>query len=284
METLFESMHVVIFGVLALTLFIATGLRREWGLVQRVAAVCAAIIVLSLLSEGAQIPGPRDASFEDLVADWLGASVSLFFALSFSSRPRIRPAARIALALAGLTTGLVGLWPIITVSAAYLERNLQRPVIVSFDSRFGQTFWRTQHATLQLSPEQATGKTAATITLGQGTWPALIFTNIWPDWREYSTLVVDLGLDGTTALKVNIRVHDRAHKFSEQLFSDRFNLAYELRPGRHTLRIPLGQIRDGPKGRQMDLSQIEGIVIFCSSGHAGRQFELLELRLEKISR
>ena len=95
-----------------------------------------------------------------------------------------------------------------------------------------------------------------------------------------SAFVVDFGLKGTAPHAIPVRNHARAHKLGDQRYNDRFNLSYILQPGRHTLRIPLKQIRNAPKDRQMDLSQIEGIVIFCSAGHAGRQFQLVEIQLE----
>jgi VanZ family protein len=281
-KALLESLHVPIFGIVALSIFITTGLRGDWNPVQRVAAVCAATVVLSALSEGAQISGPRDASFDDLVSDWLGAGTALLFALAFSRHHPLRPAARLGFTLAGLASLLIALWPFISVSAAYIERNLQQPVLVSFDAHLGGTFRRAQHTTLQLSHDPVTGKRLGIITLEEGAWPGLLFNDIWPDWREYSALVIELSLEGSAPLEINVRVHDRAHKLGEQPYKDRFNLSYELQPGRHTLRIPLEQIRNAPKGRQMDLSDIEGIVIFCSANNAGRQFQLVEIRLELV--
>ena len=278
-KSFLESLHVPIFAVVALSLFAATGLRRNWGPVQRAATVCTLVIALAVLSEGAQMSGPRDASIEDLVSDWLGAGAALLFALALSRRHPFPPIARLGFTLAGLASCLIALWPLISVSAAYLERNLQQPVLISFDHHFGQTFRRAQHTTLDLRHDPATGKTAGTVTLEEGAWPGLIFHDVWPDWRDYSALVVELGLEENAPLEINIRVHDRVHKLGDQPYNDRFNLSYELQPGRHTLRIPLEQIHNAPKGRKMDLSQIEGIVVFCSSEHAGRQFQLLEMRL-----
>ena len=145
-KTLFESLHVPIFGAVAVSLFVATGLRRAWGPAQRAAFVCAAAIVLAMLSEGAQISGQRDASFEDLMSDWLGAGAALLFALALSSRHPFQPVSRFGFALGGLVLCVTALWPLISVSAAYVERNLQQPVLVSFDTRLGRTFRRTSPA------------------------------------------------------------------------------------------------------------------------------------------
>lgn len=279
-QSFMESLHVPIFGIVAISLFVATGLRRDWGPVQRTIVVCTAAVALALLSEGAQMSGPRDASFEDLVSDWLGAGAALLFALALSKRHPFLPTARLGFAMAGLASCLVAMWPFISVSAAYMERNLKQPMLVSFDHHFGETFRRTQNTRLELRPDKGFGKITGIITLEEGAWPGLIFNDIWPDWRNYSALIVEFGLEGDAPLEINIRVHDRAHKLGGQPYNDRFNLSYELNPGRHTLRIPLERIRNAPKSRHMEMSQIEGIVIFSLAGQVGRQFQLVEIRLE----
>ncbi len=279
-QSFLESLHVPVFGVVALSLFAATGLRNEWGVAQRVAVVCAAAIAIAILSEGAQISGPRDASIKDLVSDWLGAAAALLFALALTRRHPFRPTHRLGFAIAGLASCLLALWPLVSVSAAYLERNMRQPVLISFDHHLGQVFRRAQHAALDLRHDLVTDRTAGIITLEEGAWPGLIFNDVWPDWSDYSALVIEFRLEEIAPLEINIRIHDREHELGEQPYSDRFNLSYELQPGGNTLHIPLEKIRNAPRAREMDMSQVTGIVVFCSAGQAGRQFQLFEVWLE----
>lgn len=279
-QTFFNSMHVPVFGIVALSLYVATAIKANWGFPQRVGTVLVIVFVLSILSEAAQIPGPRDASVRDLVSDWLGAIAVLLLAHAFCADKAVGRSRRITSALIGASVLLVALSSLIGVSAAYIERGYQRPVLVSFDAHFGQYFRRTQHASLQLIDDPANAKIIGKITLDDGAWPGIIFHDVWPDWRSYSTLIVMFRLDGNEPLEVNIRVHDRDHRLGDQPYDDRFNRAVVLRPGDHTVHIPLEDIRDAPRQRQMDLSQIDGIVIFCSAKDEGRTFELLEIRLE----
>ncbi len=279
-QTFFNSMHVPVFGAVALSLYFATATKADWGFPQRVATVLVIVFVLSILSEAAQIPGPRDASVQDLVSDWLGAAAVLFFARAFGTDKAISRGGRVTYALIGTAVLLFALSSLIGVSAAYIERGYQRPVLVSFDAHFGRYFRRTQHASLQLIGDPANAQKLAKITLNDGAWPGVTFHDIWPDWRSYSTLIIEFGLEGDAPLDVNVRVHDRKHRLGDQPYGDRFNRSLTLRQSRYTMRIPLEDIRDAPKGRQMNLSQIDGIVIFCSSKNVGRSFQLLEIRLE----
>jgi len=146
---------------------------------------------LGILSEAAQIPGPRDASMQDLVSDWLGATAALLFALAFNSGGEIRRRSKIAAAFAGTVVLIFALSSIIVVSVAYAERSHQYPVLVSFSARFGHYFRRTQHASLVVRRDEKYGQLSGQITLNEGAWPGIIFHDIWPDWRDYSALLVE---------------------------------------------------------------------------------------------
>jgi len=44
--------------------------------------------------------------------------------------------------------------------------------------------------------------------------------------------------------------------------------------------VPVPSIRSALKGRSMDMSQLERIVVLCASGNAGRDFLRTDIRLE----
>ncbi len=118
------------------------------------------------------------------------------------------------------------------------------------------------------------------VTFESGPWPGLVFHDIWPDWSEYSFLVIELGLDDPSPLDIHVRVHDRIHSLGNQPYDDRFNMTYTLENGSQVIRIPLGVIRAAPRTRQLDLSRIHGVVLFATRAETGRMFELVEIRLE----
>jgi len=238
------------------------------------------VVTLSVLGEIAQIPAGRDASLNGLFANWFGAAGFLSAAIVFSSSISVPKGRGRYLIMLGVALIIWPMLPLAKVSAAYLERNQALPSLVRFDSRFGDAFFRLQNSHFRRVIRPDMNLVAAEISLLDGPWPGIIFHDLWPNWESYSTLLIGIENPGAESLSVNVRVHDRMHNVGDQPFSDRFNLSYELQPGRHTLRIPLKQIRNAPRDRQMDLSQIEGIVVFCPSKYAGRVFELLEIRLE----
>ena len=278
LQTFYDSLHVPLFGIIAVCALVVTPLH--WSRRKRLLAVLGAVVALSVLSEIAQIPTTRDASFSDLLADWFGAAGFIAAAIVFSSSVSVPKGRGRYLVILGVALIVWPLLPLAKVSAAYLERNQSLPALVNFDSRFGDLFFRAQNATINKARRAIANSYSMEVSLEDGPWPGLIFHDLWPNWEPYSALVIGIENPETDVLPVNIRVHDRAHRNGDQSYGDRFNLSYELEPGRHVLRIPLEQIRKAPKDRLMDLSQIEGIVVFCSADHAGRRFQLIEIRLE----
>lgn len=278
LQTFFDSLHVPVFGIIAVCVLVIT--PTHWSRLKRILAVVAAVAALSMLSEIAQIPTGRDASINDIIADLLGAAGFVAIAVVFSPSISIRKGRGRYFIILGLACIAWPLAPLAKVSAAYLERNQALPLLVRFDSSLGQTFFRLQNSNFKRVLRANMNLVTAEISLLDGPWPGIIFHDIWPNWEPYSTLVIVIENPEFESLPINIRVHDRAHTLGDQPYNDRFNMTHSMQPGHYTLQISLEQIRNAPEARQMDLSQIDGIVVFCSSKDAGRVFSLIEIRLE----
>lgn len=278
MSTLYESMHVPLFGVIALCVILIT--PSHWPRRIRLFTLAGVVLGLSLLSEAAQIPTNRDASMEDLVADWLGAAAFSMFAVAFAPSFRLDRRWRLLLVPLGLLLLVWSLLPLVKVSAAYIERSQNLPELVDFDATFSRTFMRIQNATLLKQHDDASGHTSALITLNDGPWPGVLLHDLHPHWSSYDELVLDLENAESTPLNLSLRVDDDQHRFGEQRYSDRYNLRFELRPGTTTLRIPLTDIENGPADRKMDLDAIDGLVLFAARSEAGRSFVIHSIRLE----
>jgi VanZ family protein len=277
-QSLFEASHVPIFGIIAISLLFAT--PKHWRTTWKLATAMAIAIGLGLISESAQIPIERDASFSDLISNALGAAGFLAIAIATKKVGFTTSLRRISALVVGLILLLCGLSQFIGVSAAYVVRNWQFPVLIDFDSPLMNTFVTTQNSTLESGASSEFGRSFQKVRLRSGYWPGLIFHDIRPDWRKYSALAIDLALNGPEPLDINIRVHDRRHSNSDQLFRDRFNRSITISPGEQTLRISLVDIRNAPMEREMNLAKIDGIVIFCDARNAGREFYIAEIRLE----
>ena len=278
LQTYYDSMHVPLFGIIAVCILLVTPVR--WSRRKRLLTVMGAVIALSVLSEMAQIPTARDASLSDLFADWFGAAGFLAAAIVFSAHISVPKGRGRYLVLLGVALVAWPLMPLAKVSAAYLERNQLLPTLANFDSKFGDVFYRMQNAQIRTVRRSTNQSISAEITLGDGPWPGIIFHDLWPNWESYSELVIQIENPENEPLPVNIRVHDRRHRDGDQPFSDRFNHTIDLAPGNQIVRISMLDIEDAPARRQMDLFAIDGIVIFYTQQEAGRRLFLHEIRLE----
>jgi hypothetical protein len=93
-----------------------------------------------LLSEIIQMPLRRDASWEDVFADWAGVLLALMLYAWFDRRAAPRRALRLValLVIAGCLMAYVA--PIVSMARAYVHRDGQFPVLASFDSRL-ELYW-----------------------------------------------------------------------------------------------------------------------------------------------
>ena len=277
-RTFFDALHVPVFGLIALGLYAITPKHKSRA--YRIALSLAITCVLGVLSEAAQISNSRDASFHDLIADWLGAAGFLTAVLALSPGFSISVVKRVALCV--LATALLGwpLYPLAKVSAAYMARDSQFPTLVQFDSQIGDVLVRKQNVDVQIASQPDDGRKFALVTLGSRPWPGISFHDVCPDWQGYSTLAIDLAIGEEDPLQINVRVHDQAHKQYNNAYTDRYNGSFTLEPGRHSLQIPLVEIRKAPSDRQMDLSRMEEIIVFGRKANAGRTIRVYEIRLQ----
>lgn len=275
MNVFFDSLHVPVFGVIALCTYAV--LPDNYSIRWRVAAALAISFFLGLLSEFGQVFTSRDASVHDLISDAAGATGFVLAALAISRANRISTINRSFLAIIAASALGYALLPLCNVSIAYIQRNSQFPVLSNFGSLQSDHLTRTQNLRLEILQSNDTNEKFAMATFESGPWPGVAFHDIYPDWRNYSTLVLELLGPHDSAIQLNFRVHDRTHN---DTYSDRFNYSFQLNPGLQELRIELDEIRRAPLDRDMNMAVIDEIILFGLNSDAGRSFYIRQIRLE----
>ena len=130
---------------------------------------------------------------------------------------------------------------------------------------------------MPLAYAHAPRETALRVPLTGRVYPGVNLEEPSPDWRGFSTLVVEVTNPTKFELHLAIRVHDRTH---QQSFDDRFNMAVQLGAGeRRRIEIPLETIRTAPNGRTMDMAHIAGVMVFRDSPGGAREFWLNRVEL-----
>ncbi len=273
LETLFDWLHVPLFGLVSLALLSLA--PATWTDTRRFGFALAGSLVLAVTTEAIQIPLPHDADWKDVVADGIGA----FSFLLIARMCRTRVLSSVLLFAVGTTLLTVSALPVISLTNTIVSRNAQFPVIFDGAVDARKQFVRQKSARVSSYRSQERNQSYTRVELLQGRWPGLTIDNLFPDWRPFSNLLLDLELEGDRPIVVTIRIHDRQHSRGDQLYEDRYNREFKIAPGRNSIQIGIDEIRAAPDERDMDTSAIESLTIFSSNEFAGRVFRLYEIKL-----
>jgi hypothetical protein len=227
---------------------------------------------LGFLSEVIQEPLARDASWEDVFSDAVGALCALAVYALFDRRSRLARPVRLAALVVALGCIAFYLTPLVRMTIAYAHRNAQFPVLVDFRSPIDQD-WMVGYGTNRFLRGDA-----LEVDFARSPWPGVSLREPVPDWSTYRTLLIDVENPDAVELKFTVRVHDRGHWRD---YSDRFNRRVVLAAReRRTLRIDLAEVRRAPKGRLMDMHQVSNITLLRDARDGRRRLRLYAMRLE----
>jgi hypothetical protein len=176
-------------------------------------------------------------------------------------------------AIALLSGGLI-IIPTAMTAAAYIQRASLLPHLVGLNSRLGRHFLIATES--RIAP---TGDGGLLVQPDRGNWPGVSLDEVWPDWRGYSALLVDLTNPGTQAFSIFVRIDDRR---PDPHYNDRYNQQFQLAPqSQRVIRIPLVEIRSGPNGAPIDLAHMRKIMLFEDGSTPTYAFYLNSMRLER---
>jgi len=280
---LHDFAHAPVFGVVAvlLLLWLRERAPSQRLVIQYVSAFMGAC-ALGLMTEIAQIPVGRNASWLDVRSDVLGALA--FLALfAMLDRRSDRLAVRFVSALIAVVALTIHSWPLAQTTLAYVQRNESFPVLFDARERYDDFFLAYHEATgdhVPLPPEHAryAGEAALLLQLEQRWSPFLSLLEPGPDWRGYRTLAFDLTNAATLPLELKIGVRDRAY---DETKHDGFVRVVTLPPQqRLTVRIPVAEIEREAKLRAIELSQIGSVVLFDEYAQSAREVYVARIWLE----
>lgn len=163
--------------------------------------------------------------------------------------------------------------PTAFTAAAYLKRASLVPQLIQPDSALSRHFLTASEAHFVAASDGS-----LRVQPDRGRWPGLSLEEVWPDWRAYSTLVIDLSNTHTQAFCILVRIDDRR---SDPKYGDRYNQQFELpASSRRVIRIPVAEIESAPTGSKLDLAHIQRITLFEDGSLPTGIFYLNSLRLE----
>jgi VanZ family protein len=224
------------------------------------------------LTEVIQKPLRRDASWEDVIADALGVLLALAMFAVFDRRPVLSRSARVLSLGVALLCMAIYLAPLVRMARAYVHRDGQFPVLADFKSS-NELFWVVGYGV-----NRDIVRDALDIEFSADDFPGVSLHEPVSDWSAFRTLAIDVENPDADTLVLMVRVHDRGRG---RYFNDRFNRRFDLAGlERRTIRIPLEDIRNGPRGRLMNMTHISDITLFRGERGGSRHLRIYSLRLE----
>ena len=106
------------------------------------------------------------------------------------------------------------------------------------------------------------GKRALNVELSIKPFSGITMKSLTRDWRPFDALQLQLFNPEDNPLEMTIKITDLEHNRGEHHYDNRFNRSFSLETGWNTLRIPIMEIAEGPKQRQLNLAEISLIEIF----------------------
>lgn len=273
LRELFEWLHVPVFGLVSLAILSMT--PRSWPDSQRFGLALIGAVILGVLTEAIQIPMQRDAAWEDLIADAAGAAGFLAIAYALDRKG-------IKGVVAAISATAILLWsasPLIAVTQALLHRNSQFPILFNGDIDSETPFVSGRNIQMITRKSETSGETYTEVQVIRDKGPRIEMRNLVPDWTSYSYLNFRIAVIGDLDLTLTVRIHDALHRRGDQPKNDRFNKKLSLSPGMNSLTIPLRDIQSAPRGRSMDMTKIEALILYSEKSDAARIFNLFEIHL-----
>lgn len=194
--------------------------------------------------------------------DILGDVTGALLYLSFRYR---REVTRYFL-LHGMALLLAGIvfWPIFCSIFDEILARQQFPLLADFETPFEKSRFEGSTGSGARSDEQSfTGRYSLRLSLLPGPWSGMTLKYFPPDWRGYICLYFSLYNPSSQPVSLEVWIRDAVHEQGNKPYNDLFSRIIDLPAGCWTeVRIPLDEVRQGPRGRDMDLGQITGLGFF----------------------
>ncbi len=182
--------------------------------------------------------------------------------------------ARFTLETVALLSGVLIVIPTALTMSAYVLRASLFPQLVQLDSALGRHFLVASAAHLVATPDRS-----LRVQPDRGRWPGLSLEEVWPDWRAYSTLVIDLSNPGTQTFPIFVRI-DAGRP--DPHYRDRYSQQFELASlSQRVIRISTTEIESAPDDSKKDLAHVQRIILFEDGSKPTYTFYLNSLRLER---
>jgi len=283
--------HTLLFGILTLLAWCSYGAimpaarRRP---LRGYLAAGVACLLTGIAVEFLQLSSGGDAEALDVMRDLAGILIALGICALLDPRlPRTGYAIRGSASRTGLLALTASLciassYPLASLVLAYHEREQAFPVIIDLTAHWARAFLKHRQATLARVSDPSicmapSSDRLVSVQLEPAHYTGISMLEPRPDWTGYEHLVVEIFSARPDPLELTLRIHDGRH---DQSYADRFSRVLRITQGQNRVRVPLAQVRNAPAHRQMDMSDIAGVMLFAVDPKRPVKFCMGVLRLE----
>ncbi len=249
--------HLVCFALWA---YLYVVWRSEHSFVRQVYEVALLALLFGGLSELIQSGIGREATWQDLGNDLVGA----LFGVIFFSKSRMSVSVW-RLRLLQCPVVLLILWSLFPVGKVLIDDAIawqQFPLLSGFETRWEASRWGGSAKRSISQDVFFSGKSSLKISLTTQRYSGVGLKSFPEDWSEFRDVNLQVYNPTADLLLLHFRIHDQLHRENGNAYADRFNSSFELRPGWNHLQIPLAEVAKAPKTRSMDLTRIAGMGVF----------------------
>ncbi len=272
----FNSGHVLLFLLISFVLYFwlsASFCFSSAAIIYLVVLVTG--LLLGVAIEALQGLLQREASVDDLYRDFFGI-VSGLGLVSLTRQKILRN--KILIGLFSLGFLFLGSASLFQISWHYIQRAQAFPVILEFNEAWSNSFVRFNKTVMEPSSDIAGyNNHLFRIRFVAARFPGVSVFEPVPDWSVYRKLRFKVASGHNENMNLFLRIHDINH---DQSYQDRFNQKLIIHPGLNEIVIPLAQIEKGPLKRDLDLTNIAGLILYMSKVEKSQLLEISNIYLE----
>lgn len=200
----------------------------------------------------------RFFSWNDVITDMSGGAIALLWKTG-------RTLSGFRSVLSGfvlIVIVLVNLVPVATALTDEYRSFREFPLLAGFESEVELGRWADDQVELsRVSSPRLQGGYSAKIILTTDKYSGVALQYFPGDWSGRKGLAFNVFNPGQP-ISLHYRVHDYLHQVSTQRHDDRFNGKTILEYGWNEIIIPLKDIIEAPRGREMDVTKIRSFGLF----------------------
>jgi hypothetical protein len=263
--------HLVCF---ALWVYLYVAVRGNISHQQVIVESLLLVFLVGGLTELIQSSVGREATWQDLGSDLVGGLIGLFF---FSAVKK--NLSRLALKLIQLLILALVFWYLFPSAKVIVDDFVswnQFPLLSGFETPLEATRWSGSAKRKINHQVYFTGQASLQVRLNTQRYSGIGLKDFPRDWEGYSAVSLQVFNPDSESLELHLRIHDHAHN---NIYSDRYNTSFDIRPGWNQLRVSLADVFEAPKAREFDLAHVAGLGVFVGKLKRPRTIYLDEVRL-----